>query len=425
MARFRLRCFGGFALFHEDGRELAVPGRKAQALLAYLALNADRPHTREKLATLLWGDRYEDQARHSLRQAVLTLRKALDDGDAAVLASERDGLRIDSQAFSVDALEFERLAAGDGIESLLRAAALHDGELLDGLNVRSEGFDGWVPGERTRLRNAAAAVLGRIVAYQAEAGEAEAAIGTAQRLLALDSLREEAHRALMRLYAETGQRSAALRQYRLLEESLRRELDAEPEGESVRLREQLRTHQTAAAGAPSEAVEAEGNGAADEAQRSEAAGPPSRDAPADAEAPAAPARPFLRRPSIWAAVAGAILLLVGGLSLDNYLAEMEAGIENAREADLAFPLPEKLSIAVLPFQNLSGDPAQDSFIDGITEGITTALSIVSDMFVIARNSALVYKGNPVKVQQVAEELGVRYVLEGSVQRVGGKVRISA
>jgi DNA-binding SARP family transcriptional activator len=152
MARYKLRLLGGFTLLHEDVRELAAPGRKAQALLAYLALNADRVHAREKLATLFWGDRYEDQARHSLRQAVLTLRKTLEDADSEILVSENGGLRLDSQAISVDAPEFERLAAGDGIETLSGAAALYTGELLDGLNVRSEGFDDWVAGERTRFR---------------------------------------------------------------------------------------------------------------------------------------------------------------------------------------------------------------------------------------------------------------------------------
>ena len=100
-------------------------------------------------------------------------------------------------------------------------------------------------------------------------------------------------------------------------------------------------------------------------------------------------------------------------------------VEIAVEKNMAFPLPDKPSIAVLPFDNLSGDPAQAYFADGITEDIITTLSRISDLFVIARNSTFVYKGKPVKVQRVAEELGVRYVLEGSVQRDEGKVRVTA
>jgi len=100
-------------------------------------------------------------------------------------------------------------------------------------------------------------------------------------------------------------------------------------------------------------------------------------------------------------------------------------IETTSIKKMAFPLPDKPSIAVLPFDNLSGDSEQDYFSDGITESIITALSNVSNLFVIARNSTFTYKGKPVKVQQVAQELGVRYVLEGSVQRSGDRVRITA
>jgi adenylate cyclase len=90
-----------------------------------------------------------------------------------------------------------------------------------------------------------------------------------------------------------------------------------------------------------------------------------------------------------------------------------------------FPLPEKPSIAVLPFDNLSGDPDQEYLADGMTENIITVLSNVPAMFVIARNSTFTYKGKAVKVQKVAEDLGVQYVLEGSVQKSGSRVRVTA
>ena len=110
-------------------------------------------------------------------------------------------------------------------------------------------------------------------------------------------------------------------------------------------------------------------------------------------------------------------------------ADKERYIAALRKAGLPenppLPLPDKPSIAVLPFDNLSGDPEQEYFNDGITEDIITALSKTPKMLVIARNSTFTYKGKPVKVQQVANELGVRYVLEGSVQKVGERVRITA
>ena len=91
----------------------------------------------------------------------------------------------------------------------------------------------------------------------------------------------------------------------------------------------------------------------------------------------------------------------------------------------AFPSPERPSIAVLPFVNMSGDPEQDYFSDGISEDIITALSKLRWFFVIARNSSFIYKGKAVHLKQVAEELGVRYVMEGSVRKIGDRVRITA
>jgi adenylate cyclase len=92
---------------------------------------------------------------------------------------------------------------------------------------------------------------------------------------------------------------------------------------------------------------------------------------------------------------------------------------------MAFPLPDKPSIAILPFVNMTNDPRQEVFCDGLSEDIITALSKVPKLFVIARNSVFTYKGKPVKVGKVAEELGVQYVLEGSIQRAGEQVRITA
>jgi adenylate cyclase len=103
----------------------------------------------------------------------------------------------------------------------------------------------------------------------------------------------------------------------------------------------------------------------------------------------------------------------------------QRGLEVASKEKMAFPLPDLPSIAVLPFENMSGDPKQEFLSDGITETIITALSKVPNLFVIARNSTFTYKGKPVKVKQVSEELGVRYVLEGSFQRSGDRIRITA
>ncbi len=108
-----------------------------------------------------------------------------------------------------------------------------------------------------------------------------------------------------------------------------------------------------------------------------------------------------------------------------YLRPTSPPREVASKEKMAFPLPDVPSIAVLPFANMSEDPKQEFLSDGMTEGIITSLSKVPRLFVIARNSTFTYKGKPVKVKQVSEELGVRYVLEGSLQRSGDRVRITA
>ncbi len=125
------------------------------------------------------------------------------------------------------------------------------------------------------------------------------------------------------------------------------------------------------------------------------------------------------------ALAAAVVVLIGGAGVVTWLRPWEPTIEPASIERMAFPIPDKPSIAVLPFTNMSDDPAQEYFVDGMTEDLITDLSKISGLFVIARNSVFTYKGKAVKVRQVAEELGVRYVLEGSVRRVGQQVRINA
>ncbi len=131
-----------------------------------------------------------------------------------------------------------------------------------------------------------------------------------------------------------------------------------------------------------------------------------------------------RKPKrLWTASAIALLIVVGGALAwwqPWVLREEPASVER-----MAFPLPDKPSIAVLAFDNLSGDPDQDYLSDGISEGIIRELSRFPQLFVIARNSSFTYKGRPVKIQTVSEELGVRYVVEGSLQSTGDQIRVTA
>ena len=150
------------------------------------------------------------------------------------------------------------------------------------------------------------------------------------------------------------------------------------------------------------------------------------------EAEAAPSKlgeekkPAERRLSKAALAIVAVVVIAGAVILYQFiLRPSHPKMEVASKEKMALPLPDNPSIAVLPFVNMSEDLKQEFLCDGMTEAIITALSKVPRMFVIARNSTFIYKGKPVEVKQVSEELGVRYVLEGSVQRSGDRVRITA
>jgi adenylate cyclase len=128
-----------------------------------------------------------------------------------------------------------------------------------------------------------------------------------------------------------------------------------------------------------------------------------------------------------AVLAGVVIVVIAAaVALWEFMLRPSAPpTEVAFKEKMAFPLPDLPSIAVLPLVNMSGDSKQDFLCDGMTEDIITALSKVQGLFVVARNSTFTYKGKPVKVRQVSEELGVRYVMEGSLQRSGERVRITA
>ncbi len=134
------------------------------------------------------------------------------------------------------------------------------------------------------------------------------------------------------------------------------------------------------------------------------------------------------RPAYWLGVAG-LFLIVGVLVIVRYLPfpilSPQRSVLSPQAAPAALPLPDKPSIVVLPFDNMSGDSQQDYFSNGITEVLTSDLSRISNLFVIARNTAFTYKGKAINVQEVGKELGVRYVLEGSVQKANDQVRIVA
>jgi adenylate cyclase len=134
----------------------------------------------------------------------------------------------------------------------------------------------------------------------------------------------------------------------------------------------------------------------------------------------------VRRRPVFAAVLGILVLAAGAAAFWHFThSTPPPQVEKASKQRMAFPLPDKPSIAVMPFLNMAGEQNQEFFCDGLSEGLITALSKLPSLFVIARDSTFVYKGKGVKATQVSEELGVQYVLDGSVQRAGDLVRVTA
>jgi DNA-binding SARP family transcriptional activator len=238
MARLGLRLLGGFQLSRES-RPVALPAKKARALLAYLALRPGRPHARETLTTLLWGDTSEQKARQSLRQTLSRLRKVFAIAHNAGLVVRGETVSLHRPALEVDVAVFERLARAGTAAALASAADLYQGSLLEGLTIDEPTFDEWLQAERERLHEAALDALSRLLAHQARSAGTELAVRTALRLLALDPLLEAVHRTLMRLYVRQGRRGAALRQYQTCLTVLQRELGVEPEPETKRLYQEI------------------------------------------------------------------------------------------------------------------------------------------------------------------------------------------
>lgn len=226
----------GSPLIRLDDGPAHFDTRKATALLAYLACTG-HAHTREALAALFWPE-YAD-ARNALRRTLSTLQHALGPG---WLDAGRDRLALANRPdLWLDVAVFERMTdpAADR-NALTEGLALYRGDFLAGFTLRdSMAFDEWQLFEAERLRQRCASGLERLTLLHAEAGDTRAAIDTARRRIALDPLHEPAHQVLMRLYLATGQRTAALRQYRVCAQRLEEEFGATPSDETVRLYEAI------------------------------------------------------------------------------------------------------------------------------------------------------------------------------------------
>lgn len=239
-----------------DGKPASFATDRARALLAYLSIEAHRPHRREVLADLLWPDRPEPVARRNLSQSLLRVRRAIDDyrADPPFLQITAKTIEFSADTAGIDVARFEesiRAAASHAHpgparcraceERLVHAANLYRGGFLEGESLGgSLPLEEWALVKREQLHRQAMAAF-RILAAHFEAGHAyDEAQRYAERQLALEPWREGAHRQMMRVLALGGQRSAALAQYQTCRRVLARELSVEPMAETTALYEQIR-----------------------------------------------------------------------------------------------------------------------------------------------------------------------------------------
>ncbi|MCP4188544.1 MAG: hypothetical protein GY763_13150, partial [Gammaproteobacteria bacterium] len=355
MSKIQLLLLGHFDCLLSSGERIVFSMRKAEVLLAYLALAPGIRHPRERLINLLWSDRSEEQARNSLRQCLSAIKKSLGDAADQILHVDRTTVSLRPALIEVDALEFERLATEGDFESLSTASSLYSGELLEGISIRDTACQEWLDSERVRFKRQFIEILANLGETQLISHDFANAIKTTERLVEQDPLGESGWRLLMRSYQGHSDRSHALMAFRRCSEVLQKELGVEPEAETSELCLQIKQ------------------------------GKPEVDKP------------------------------------DHNI--VEKPVEIPQE-----PVPEtkaqEHSIAVLPFDNLSGDPDQEYFSDGITESIILHLSRFPDLKVKSRNSSFAFKQQIKSLGEISNELEVDYIVEGSIRKSNQRIRIT-
>lgn len=232
MKALRVSLLGGFEARSASGAALQLPGKKDRALLALLAMSRGRSQMRERLTSLLWGERDHPLARHSLRQSLATLRRFLGGGTARPLQTDGENVWLDPRAITVDALSFEDLIVRGRRNDLETATQLYAGDFLEGLVLDEQMFDEWLLAERQRLGALAQGALRRLFDEYEKERNWSSAIAVALRLLRLDPFQEEVCRRLILIYQQLGQRREAIGQFHRLAERLQHELGVEPESET-------------------------------------------------------------------------------------------------------------------------------------------------------------------------------------------------
>ena len=425
----RLHTFGACFVERDGVRLDALSGqRKGLALLALLAVAGERGVSREALLAHLWPESDEDRARTSLKQLVHSLRQQSQTPELVLGAAD---LRLGPAHVASDVAGFRDAVRRGDHE---RAVALHVGSFLDGFHLRgADGFERWAAAERAALGTDFARALEALAEGADARGDLRAAVEWWRRLANAEPFSARGAVGLMGALDAAGERAGALQHARVYERLVRDELGSAPDPSVTELVARLQRTPPVAAAAPVDRAP----GVADSPPHDPAVAPAVPDAPdvpaaksgGAAAAPSAAAPRSRRRRA--RAAAGSVLLLAGlaGYAAWNGRDRVGDGAPGptpgARPAAGELRADARPSVAVLPFANTSGDPADEHFSDGLTDELIGALGKVAGLRVAGRTSAFALKGRPLDARAAARTLGVGAVLEGSVRRAGDRLKVGA
>jgi TolB-like protein/DNA-binding SARP family transcriptional activator len=400
----RIQLLGRFAVRMGE-QTFAISSRRRRALIGYLAMQPGFSETRERLAALLWGDAPDRQARQSLRQALASLRSDLEPIGIELLRGDRDIIGFDPDTIAVDARELLAHADAEDIDALEHAAALYTGPFLDGVDIAAEGFGEWLQHQRHRIDAAASAIFARGAAAADAAGNGALAARLAERLLALDPTQSGAHHLHLRLLARTRGRDLALAEAERIERNLRNDLGVGFDARTRALIGEIRAEQIGMASAPAAA---------------------STSLQSDAEPPAymRPAPILRRRHVLWAAITTVALVAAGVFGWLTLHTKNDMKLASGVNAAAGLSTRGLNPIMVLPF--VSDDAAETQrAADLLTDELISDLSAVNSLRVISRSTSRLFKGKTFDIAVIGTELGVRYVVDGSVHVDNGTLRVDA
>jgi TolB-like protein/DNA-binding SARP family transcriptional activator len=411
----RILTFGGCRIERDGVRLDELSGqRKGLGLLALLAACGERGFSRESLVGFLWPETDEERARISLKQLVHSLRVQLEAPELLLPSAE---LRLNPAIATSDVSEL-RAALAQG--ELASVAALYSGPFLDGFYLKgADEFERWVASERAALARDVARSLESLAERASAVGESREAVEWWRRLANAEPLSAHAATGLMLAFEAAGERAAALQHGRIYEQLVLTEVGAAPDASVHRVIARLRD-------AP--VVDPPPSAAASGAAAALPSMAPSGESAATfgvddlAGVRTGPVRPVHSARRLIVAMLGVGVVAVALWTWSSRLppAATVAVSRITRGASASGP-----SVAVLPFANTSGDPANEPFSDGLTDELIATLSGIDGLRVAGRTSSFALKGKRLDVHAVADALGVSSVLEGSVRREGRRLKVAA